>query len=404
MEPATILDYRTPGRGDDASLPPMLIWSRVACFLGAIVLPAVCFWAAGVSRFPLAPRYQAKPQWKALLTLIPDPAISWPFFPLLAYAMTSAAAVIAFPRTAGRHYFVRFGLLTGIVLAMQYVAIYAVAFDASAPFLGYLAGTFAGLAILTGLARLIPARYRTLTVSIVAVFPLAVLSLLFGWRRVALGYLFVFALAPAITCFTFMALTDVARHTEPPTPGPSRRARTIWMVSWLAAWAAAWKGSLALAAAKYATLPTAAPDCYIATAAARGHARIVGAETALTSTGTTFRANAQLRRLKRFEILLRLVAPAIHRRLRAFYDFAGPPLARRLRHPLAADVAYVLLKPAEWVFGGAASLLLPVAVYPKPGAIRLPTDSPSSRSDACRRSSSSRPKQGTPASDASASR
>jgi len=373
MEPTTILDYRTPGREDDAPRPPMLVWSRVACFLGAIVLPVACFWAAGVSRFPLGPRYQAEPRWKALLTLIPDPFISWPFFPLLAYAMASAAAVIALPRRAGRHHWVRFGLLTGIVLAMQYIAIYAVAFDAAAPFIGYFAGTFAGLAILTSLARLIPARYRTLTVACVIVFPLALLSLLFGWRRVALGYLFVLALAPAITCFTFVALTDVSRHTQAPMSPPSRRARRIWIVSWLAAWAAAWKGSLTLAAAKYATLPTEAPDCYIATAAARGHARFVGAEMALTSTGMTFRANAQLRRLKRFEILLRLVAPAIHRGLRAAYDFVGPPLARRLRHPLAADVAYLLLKPAEWVLGGVASLVLPVPVYPTPEAARPPT-------------------------------
>jgi hypothetical protein len=35
--------------------------------------------------------------------------------------------------------------------------------------------------------------------------------------------------------------------------------------------------------------------------------------------------------------------------LRAIYDRIGPTMAAALVHPLLADLAYVLLKPAEWI-------------------------------------------------------
>jgi len=40
------------------------------------------------------------------------------------------------------------------------------------------------------------------------------------------------------------------------------------------------------------------------------------------------------------------------------YDRIGPRLARRLRHPLAADLAFLSLKPAEWATRATLGLLL----------------------------------------------
>jgi hypothetical protein len=53
------------------------------------------------------------------------------------------------------------------------------------------------------------------------------------------------------------------------------------------------------------------------------------------------------------------VAPRTHRSLRAFYDGVAPPLAARLRHPLAADLAYLSLKPAEWAVRAAFAAAAP---------------------------------------------
>ena len=103
----------------------------------------------------------------------------------------------------------------------------------------------------------------------------------------------------------------------------------------------AWRGAYALALAEYAKLPTEPPpDCYVCTAAARGHRRWVGAD----ARG----CNDQMRHLKAAELALMALAPRLHRRLRRVYDAWGPSLARRLRRPLVADLAYALLKPLEW--------------------------------------------------------
>lgn len=98
---------------------------------------------------------------------------------------------------------------------------------------------------------------------------------------------------------------------------------------------------------EYAKLPTA-PGCYIATAAARGHRRFVGARLYFAADGRRFAVNDQLCRLKCFELILAHCLPRAHRVCRGAYDRLGPPAAALLAHPLLADAAYLLLKPAEW--------------------------------------------------------
>ena len=115
----------------------------------------------------------------------------------------------------------------------------------------------------------------------------------------------------------------------------------VWLLGWLGGYIAAWGGSVALAIETYNNLPTRPPQtCYIATAAARGHRRWVGADTVRAHDGTPFRVNRQVRILKCTELALQTLLPRTHRRCRAVYDTIGPVLARCLMHPLLADAAY----------------------------------------------------------------
>jgi hypothetical protein len=118
--------------------------------------------------------------------------------------------------------------------------------------------------------------------------------------------------------------------------------------TWLASYAVAWKWSITNAVALYAALPTAAPGCYIATAAASGHTKFVGSAPVRTADGSTFPANLQLRRLKCVELAVASICPVGHRFIRRIYDRIGPPLARLIApHPLLADLAFAILKPLE---------------------------------------------------------
>ncbi len=115
-------------------------------------------------------------------------------------------------------------------------------------------------------------------------------------------------------------------------------------LAWLGGLAATVYAKIILAHQAYEALPDTPPECFIVTAAARGNRRFVGSGLNPT-TGRI--ENAQLARMRTFERYLMTEFPNAHRRLRAVYNRLGPVVARRIRHPLAADLTYVILKPLE---------------------------------------------------------
>jgi hypothetical protein len=90
-------------------------------------------------------------------------------------------------------------------------------------------------------------------------------------------------------------------------------------------------------------------DCFVVTAAARGHRQLVGPFAAIEHNGRSIQANKQLMVFWRFEDAWRGRYPLSHRLGRKFYNRFGPLLAARLRSPLAADALYLMLKPFQWI-------------------------------------------------------
>jgi hypothetical protein len=116
---------------------------------------------------------------------------------------------------------------------------------------------------------------------------------------------------------------------------------------------------------EYAALPLTAPSqCFVCTAAAKGHPRVVRSKEYLDPQGMAFRVNDQLRFLKGIELLLASFSPRLHRVCRSIYDRVGPRLAGMMVHPALADLGYLVLKPAEW----AARICLAFAI---PGETEL---------------------------------
>jgi hypothetical protein len=120
--------------------------------------------------------------------------------------------------------------------------------------------------------------------------------------------------------------------------------------SWLTAYVAAWRFAVVRTLEGYAALPPTPPSaCYVATAAAAGHPAIVRSWPIRCTDGSLRRVNLQLAYLKCGELSIQTLAPRWHGYVRFVYDRIGPPAARLLRHPLAADGMYLALKPAEWL-------------------------------------------------------
>lgn len=124
----------------------------------------------------------------------------------------------------------------------------------------------------------------------------------------------------------------------------------FWTYFWatlstLPSWLTAWQWSSQV----YESLPNQPPTgCFVVTAASRGHRKVVGPFFEIRRCGQSRQANQQLITLWLFENRWREKFPRSHQNFRRIYNRLGPMLAARIRSPWLADVAFVVLKPAEW--------------------------------------------------------
>jgi len=342
-------------------------WSRpakVAFIFAAVVLPVVCFVFTSVPDFG--------PDWQsgdlgayAKLLLMPKPAAA--FFPLLLYSMISMVWMVFRPEWASRRFWIRFGIYTGTILAIQYLLLLAVT-----PPGNHVEAAFIFILIVPSIAALIwgilwflaiywkktrePRFARTLIVVSTALV-LLVMVLTSLWMIPIL--LLLFCATPwAVIAYWSMSWHILRRRTE--NRWQFSLAQLLAFVFWMAAYCSAWRLAVKVMLVEYAKLPTTPPPtCYIATAAARGHRWLVRAEpVGYASSGKTFCVNDQMRRLKAAELVLAVTWPWMHRRCRAVYDRMGPRAAAMLVRPVLADAAYLAMKPAEWAARVALALLL----------------------------------------------
>ncbi len=153
------------------------------------------------------------------------------------------------------------------------------------------------------------------------------------------------AVIPAVagTNYALLAL-DAWRHRE------RKPADALALVTWFVALGVSLAAKIPLAQRLYDSLPESRPDgygdCFVVSAAARGHPAWVGSR---LDPRLGRAVNRQLETLWAFENALAERCPRWHRVLRRLYNGAGPVVARYIRCALVADVVYLLLKPVEWL-------------------------------------------------------
>ncbi len=97
----------------------------------------------------------------------------------------------------------------------------------------------------------------------------------------------------------------------------------------------------------YRALPDQPPECFVVSAAARGHAAVVGPLEAVERGGRLLPVNRQLVTFWQFEELWRHRASRGHATFRQIYDVWGYRAAALIRNRWLADAAYCALKPFE---------------------------------------------------------
>jgi hypothetical protein len=331
---------------------PAARWGRVLYGLFVLVFPLLSF--SGVELL--------EPQWQTgrlpdYIVLFLFPKASLFFFPLLAYSITSYLSLLWNPARFARSFFVRFGVYTGALLALQY-SILEIAYSLDS-FVYLILLIWIVPFVYSAIYRRAVARWMAPRVNgflVSAIVGGLVIAGLF--TRGSAPFLVLIGLTMAAPFWSFLLALRAAgwllKHYETKFTLP----RGIGLAAWLGAYALAWRFDILKMYELYAALPPSPPpDCYVATAAARGHPRFVGARMVRRLDGSVMPVNRQLQRLKCLELAFLAVAPNFHRNLRRVYDRAGKWLASYIRNPYAADLAYLSLKPGEWL---ATLLLMPL--------------------------------------------
>ncbi len=335
----------TDATTEPVALPfPTSVWGRVLYGLFVTILPVFSFWATDL----------LKPEWQngelsSYIILLLFPQASILFFPLLAYSIVCYLLILLVPARFSQVFVVRAGIYTGILLALQYSIIL---FTFSLGVYSY------AIFLIWFVPFIFPLIYRWAVSKWTAVrvnkvmFVLVLASLIIVTLITRGGTLFLVMIGLTIVApfWSFLLALQAGTWLYKNYESKLTLYRGLGLVAWLVTYAIAWRYDILKMYELYAALPPQPPpDCYIATAAAQGHPRVVGSRLVQRADGKSMQVNGQLQVLKFAELALLAVNPRWHTALRRFYDVVGKSLARRIHNPILADFAYLMLKPFEWL-------------------------------------------------------
>ncbi|NQG97863.1 hypothetical protein HO675_07165 [Streptococcus suis] len=89
---------------------------------------------------------------------------------------------------------------------------------------------------------------------------------------------------------------------------------------------------------------------YLCTVGAAGHRKLVKPIRMGERHGHRVVVNRQLQIANAFEQILEERCPRLHRCIRSNYDRYGYPISKHIRNAWQADLIYLIMKPAEWLF------------------------------------------------------
>jgi len=339
---------------------------RFKLFLTGVVLP-ICSISAGLSGASplLGSPWQSGSFDTYVALFLMYPALLF-FTPLFALSMFGLSAVVFRPRWRDR-FWVRFAVYSGALLAIQYLVAVIILSSVATLIAGLIA--IPVLALITWTIGWLIRHYHRFTIrhlliaTTVTAVALTVIPLASGnvWNLLALPLVLFFIAGPCLCCVTYCRLAVVVGHdrhfkkTHPPSSAAATKNRwfIVEVISitgfWLTTYILAWRSSVEQVMLEYQKLPTTDPNCYVASAAANGHASLVKSVRLSRPSGNAY-LNSQMQRLKFLEFAMQTSAPATHYRLRKIYNQVGPTLAAWCsKSILLADATFLALKPLEWL-------------------------------------------------------
>jgi hypothetical protein len=327
------------------SLPfPKQTWGRILYGLFLTLIPAFSFWIVPA----IGPEWQdGKFTSFVALSLFPEASVF--FILLLIYSVVSYLFFLVKPSRYSHSLMIRIGIYTGVILALQFSL--AMLLYSTENFVFVLLPMWVLPFAVLWVHRWGKGKWAVwkinIAITVVLVGILIILSM-YESDITMFPFMVLIGLLAAAPFWSFLIALRSATWLFKSYETNLSLSHGVGLSAWFAAYAIGWRYDILKIFEMYSSLPTQPPNCYIATAAAQGHPRFVGSYTVHRTDGLSMQVNGQLQRLKCAELALLAVSPHLHRLLRKIYDVAGKALAQRMTNPFVADVAYLLLKPAEW--------------------------------------------------------
>ena len=365
------------------SLTSPLRWPvRLATFYVGVALPLICHLITIDPNWHWAP-----PRWQSgalsdKLGFVLSFSCGWPVLPFLAIPMICLALVIFHESKFASIRIVRFGVYSGVPVSCWYALIFGLTLGEGNGIFGiflYGIGSAVGIAACWVFLKALLWILKHLRINWVYVtallIPLAILAWLKGayqaatnaptpaqfWEifqrelitgplEIPFGILLFSLLFSTSWCMLGYLAMSLRISMLYSTTSRFRMIELMGWTTWLSGFIAACRMSVILSLAEYSKLPVQDPgDCYVASAAALGPPQLVKSRPVHRANGKTTFVNHQLATLKAGELSLQASCPPIHRCLRCVYNRLGPFLARRIRCQSTASLAYLTLKPFEWI-------------------------------------------------------
>lgn len=336
---------------------PRRIDMRLLAAFATIIVPWVSFYIVGLNRFGDAEWQDG--QLSTYFDLSFAQSVWTLFIPFLVVSTVSVALLLWQPDRFAEKWLVRFGVYTGTLLAIQFTIQLALSSELAGGLVIGVVGLVPMFLVIWGVQALYAFIYNKVqlyrdhekfwpwAIGLGVVFAIALISaLVFG------GGAFIFILFMAsgvVLCPVWGGIfsTKLFQQVEK----DAIQSRLFKLVCWLG-WGGAYGAAGTIAVNRvfelYTQLPDQPPNCYVATASAKGHIGLTGAMTTQTTTGERLVVTRQLQILKGGELILRQNFPRFHRSVRLVYDRIGPQLANRMESRWSADIGYLFFKPFEW--------------------------------------------------------
>ena len=352
------MEEKSDGLSESMVIPPMLDAAWKYFLFGFVVIVGPIF------NFSLIE--VLKPEWQdgslsSYLELFLLPEASLWFFPILAYAVISYLLLLSNTDRYAKSFAVRLGVYTGMFLALQYSLLTMFALGEPPNALNVLLVYVTPIIFVKihqwSIRKWKASRVNNILIAL-GIVGLAA-AMMFMDSPLSPFMLLLMFVGISAPFWSFLIALQASRWLWKYHETKFTLPRGLGTLAWLSAYVFALRFNILKMFELYNSLPTEPPNCYIATAAAKGHPRFVGSREVTLANGKSMRVNRQLQRLKAAEIAWMGASAPSHKMMRRAYDVIGRRLAAHIKHPLLADTAFFLLLPVEWLSFFVLKLVIP---------------------------------------------